>query len=198
MKLITFISNYWLFILVGVILLIILPRGYYSFYPSLLPFYPSNEEEIKDVIAARKKLDDGSPESNDMLKFFYRTDSSVVYAFYDSLGISLSKLVDIVQSPISFFIIYLFKYIHNRKRPNQIITNISLDSKTANTPSYPSGHAFQAYLIAKTLSKEYPHLKDKLYKIADKCAYVRVAAGLHFPSDSIYAKQLVEGNVVPL
>lgn len=67
----------------------------------------------------------------------------------------------ILMSPKILTIIMMYKYIYNRPRPSQVAPNIInkesgtlLNSETADTPSYPSGHAFQAYYLAKILSKK--------------------------------------------
>jgi hypothetical protein len=181
-------------LLLAIVLMIffLLPKGYYNLYPSLIPTYPPNHIELQEVWKARTELNQNA----ELKQLFYRTDPSVVYAFYDEFNISLEKLINITSSVSVISLIYLLKYIHNRRRPSQLDSRIALDSKTADTPSYPSGHAYQAYLIARELSKERPELKEKLMKVADKCAYARVAAGLHYPSDSEYSKWLVFGNEV--
>ena len=67
-----------------------------------------------------------------------------------------------------------------------------IDKSTAQTPAFPAGHAFQAYLLSKKLSEKYPEKKKLFEKIAKKCDLCRVQAGLHYPSDGEYSKKLVE------
>jgi len=179
-------------LLLAIVLMIffLLPKGYYSFYPSLLPTYPPNHIELQDVWNARRQLD----ENPSLKKLYYRTDPSVIYAFYDEFGIPLQKLRNIAHTTSVISLIYFLKYVHNRRRPYQLDSRVALDSQTASTPSYPSGHAYQAYIIAREISKEKPELKDKLMLLADKCAYIRVAGGLHYPSDCEYSKWLVFGK----
>ena len=89
-------------------------------------------------------------------------------------------------------IILSFKYFFNRARPNQIDSTIEpLNISTAQTPAYPAGHAFQAYYLAKKLSKKYPHLTKIFNEIANECDITRVKAGLHYPSDGNFARYLV-------
>ena len=66
-----------------------------------------------------------------------------------------------------------------------------LDSKTVDTPSYPSGHAFQAYYLAGVLGDRYPEKRDIFKRIARRCDEVRVTAGIHYPSDGEFSKRLV-------
>ena len=93
----------------------------------------------------------------------------------------------------------MYKYIYNRARPSQVAPNIInkesgtlLNSETADTPSYPSGHAFQAYYLAKILSKKFPKKKEQLMKLALRISNSRIIAGLHYPSDRDFAYWLVD------
>ena len=91
------------------------------------------------------------------------------------------------------YIILFFKYIINRRRPYQLNPNLNvINIDTAQTPSYPAGHAYQAQLLAKILSTRYPEKKDMLYEIARKCDDCRIKAGLHYPSDGEFSRKLVE------
>ena len=59
-------------------------------------------------------------------------------------------------------------------------------------PSYPSGHATQAYLVAQALTTVIRNheIGRELYKIAERVAVNREWAGLHYASDSAAGKQL--------
>jgi len=99
------------------------------------------------------------------------------------------KKIEISQNHIITF----FKYVINRRRSYQLNPNLNvINIKTAQTPAYPSGHAYQAYLIANKLSNRYPEKKDMLYEIARKCDDCRVKAGIHYPSDGEFSKKLVK------
>jgi acid phosphatase (class A) len=69
-------------------------------------------------------------------------------------------------------------------------------SKTAGTPSYPSGHAFQSRLAAEVLASYAPNDADKFRALADKIADSRMWLGVHFPSDIEYGKYLAQ-SVAP-
>ena len=96
-----------------------------------------------------------------------------------------NKIIKVVYK-INPIIIYLKKYF-NRVRPSFMDNNIKPVIDNPNHPSYPSGHATTAYLIAYLLPK-----KDftKNYKIADKIAVNREIAGVHYKSDTAYGKYL--------
>ena len=85
-------------------------------------------------------------------------------------------------------IIRHYKNFYNRPRPYQVAEALGIDFKrfvtdTAKTPSYPSGHTVQPYVVANYYGKLYPEIKSELREAADICAFGRVIAGLHYPSD---------------
>ena len=183
------------------IILLLLNKGFYFWYPSLNinllyhgKSYPNNKDEIdiimKEYISKRTQRD---------IDFFYLTDNNIVIAFQDIIKENEMKKEDlekIILSPKIINIIMLYKNIYNRARPSQvapeIINSSLLDSKTASTPAYPSGHAFQAYYLAKILVKQFPEKKEELMKIADRVSDARIIAGLHYPSDKDFAYWLVD------
>jgi len=81
-----------------------------------------------------------------------------------------------------------YKNMFNYPRPYQLAEKYKiklnkLKTGTASTPSYPSGHTVQPYVVANFYAKKYPGHKKNLRKMADKTAYGRVNAGLHYPMD---------------
>ena len=166
--------------LVIYLLIVLLQRSYVSLLPSL-PVYPNSYQESFLVLKEMKK--DKS--------LFYKTDLSVGTAFVGIVPETPEAIDKILVS--HNVIITLFKYIINRPRPEQVNKDIiPRTSKTANTPSYPSGHTYQAFLLAHILSKKYPHLREKLLSIAEECGQARIRAGLHYPSDHDFSKRLVQ------
>jgi len=81
-----------------------------------------------------------------------------------------------------------YKNMFNRPRPYQLADEYKMElnkfkTGTANTPSYPSSHALQSYVVANFYAKKYPEHAGNLRDMADICAWGRVQAGLHYPSD---------------
>ena len=170
-------------IIIIYIVFFIFNKAYFKFYPTI-PIYPNSKSElviVKKMIANRNSSD---------IDFFYKTNRSVSAAFLPFVNDTQKQLDKIVVSQNK--IIFFFKYLINRIRPWQLDNSIfPLDKSTAMTPAYPAGHAYQAYLLAKKLSKKYPHKKRLFYDLAIKCDICRVKAGLHYPSDGIFARKLV-------
>lgn len=182
LKVIDFIYYFILYIL----LLLILPKRYNWELP-VIPIYPCNTSESIMVFYENSKLTEKDK------KFFELTDPSIIYAFLPHVEENERDLENIIISFKVTSVILFFKYSINRARPYQINEDIKpLKSNTGSTPSYPAGHAFQAYYLSHVLSQKYPEKKDLFDKIARKCDKVRVKAGIHYPSDGNFSKRLVD------
>ena len=93
------------------------------------------------------------------------------------------------------WVIKSLKYYYNRPRPVQVAKSYGLKFHdqpldSAKTPSYPSGHSAQGYLIAYVLGDIYPEHKMRFLKIAEEISYSRNIAKQHFLSDSLFGKKL--------
>ena len=95
-------------------------------------------------------------------------------------------------------IILVLKRHYNRPRPVALAKELGLPLdtfplKTANTPSYPSGHATQGRLVALLLADEVPleHRKNIL-DIGERIGHGRQIAGAHYPTDSEFGKRLAD------
>lgn len=167
---------------------------YYSWLPTHSHTYPDNEKEIllvEQAVLHRTSAD---------VFFHQKTDRSVSPAFLDILethsktGHTLKSLDREIVAHVPTILMH--KLWHNRSRPWHVNPLLDrLDSESANNPSYPSGHAYQAWVLYHVLSKKYPELEPVLYQTAERCMKIRVIAGLHFPSDGEYAKRLVLKNM---
>ena len=159
-------------------------QGYFTYLPTI-PIYPNNKNEVKLVI---KNINN---RTYDDIRFFYLTNKSVSYAFKPFVNESIKEL-DAIATSHNFLILFL-KYIINRARPEQVNTFIKpINKSTAMTPAFPAGHSYQAYLLYKVLSKKYPEKQSLFKKIALKCDDCRVKAGLHYPSDGQFSRNIID------
>lgn len=182
--------------LIGLIVIyicfILINEAYFKFYPTI-PIYPNSRDEIKivkNLMKNRTKKD---------IDLFHKTNITTTKAFLpfvDESEIDLRKIeIDLRNIEISFhYKLLAYKYLINRIRPWQLDREIIPIDKytTAMTPAYPAGHAYCAYFIAKHLTKLYPHKKELFYRIALDCDLCRIKAGLHYPSDGQFARELVD------
>jgi len=166
-------------IVVLYILLISFQTSYIWWLPSI-PVYPNSRRESQLVM-----------EQMTHSQLFHETDQNVAVAFIDVLQGEDPRMIEWVSQQEDARILFL-KYLFNRPRPHQVNPDIiPSKSNTTDSPSYPSGHSYQAFLIAREYSRKYPHLKDKLYVIAERCGRARIYAGLHYPSDHEFSRWLV-------
>ena len=91
------------------------------------------------------------------------------------------------------------KLFYNRPRPAQLakVYNVKInviESNTAKTPSYPSGHTVYAELAAELAKNLYPHLSNDLDIAVKLVGYARMAQGVHFPSDN--KASIILGNYI--
>lgn len=163
--------------------------GYFPEKPSRKDDFPNSEREALTVLRKMKRPD---------YEYFELTDSSPRHAFtkyMDEKGLAydpdfLKQIIEDTQD-----VMMSYKHYYNRLRPAQVNTDIGAHSsyrasQTAKTPAYPSGHAFQAYVIAKQLSRQHPLHYFQFFRIADRIANARVSVGLHYPSDNTKAYKL--------
>ena len=107
--------------------------------------------------------------------------------------LGLEEYIDrIIKESVKF--IMELKYHYNRPRPHQVASFLGMDLKgstmldSMKTPSYPSGHAIQGYLIADILSKHNPSNSDVYQGLGEDIAHSRIIAKAHYPSDKSYGK----------
>jgi hypothetical protein len=154
-------------------------RGYNLSKPSKPEYYPDSVKESRKVIQNMKNPD---------LDYFKLTDESPRTAFMkymDEKGLEydkaeLKKIIDDTNP-----VLMSLKHYYNRPRPAQVNDKINpVKSVSADTPAYPSGHAYQSYMLARHLIKKHPLHYFSFYSIANRIANARVSVGLHYPSDN--------------
>jgi hypothetical protein len=139
--------------------------------------------------------------SSDMKKSraaFKRLDKDPLKPFIDIIkkrGLKINfKRLDKVVKDCAILSLKL-KTIYNRARPFQICYKYGypikyLRSQHADTPSYPSSYALQAYSIAYVLGRKYDKYQKEIEKAANDIAWSRVYSGNNFVSDIECAKKI--------
>ena len=161
------------------------------------------------VLPYRPKPDNDSPSTMRELKYLSSLKTNVdevkrgddikenFIPLIDENDIPLSKeFVNKVIKESTKFIMEL-KYHYNRPRPYQVakiyqlkLNGTELDSMK--TPSYPSGHAVQAYLIEELFSNVDPRGSHQYQELAERVVHSRIIAKAHFPSDTSYGKKVAK------
>ena len=163
-----------------VLYLFVIPS--YTLLLPTIPIYDNKEvEEVKEHVKSITIKD---------IELFKLTDQSVVKLYKNYVPETEEELYKL-ESRVNI-VVTILKYLINRPRPYQLEEINNLDSNTDKSPSMPAGHAFQAYYLAHILSKKYPNKKKIFDTLAMKCDDVRVSAGIHYPSDGILSKQIID------
>jgi hypothetical protein len=89
------------------------------------------------------------------------------------------------------------KFYFQRPRPYQLAEHYKLklfpfESKSADSPSYPSGHALQSKLICHVLGNHFPEKFDYFERLAKDIEYSRLYMGIHYQSDVDYSLYIAE------
>lgn len=181
----------------------ILPEGLQDFaVPNFLGSRPfqnmgmamtvENNKEISKVVNAQKNL------SDDDIAFVIQAANETVDVFYTWLvvrgqKVNRAEISSIWNDPKTLNAIQTMKDQVKRSRPYWISSDINLIPNTgASDYSYPSGHSIGAWMIAKKMTKKFPHLEDGLNALAHRVAQSRVQAGVHFPSDIEPGKDIAD------
>ena len=123
--------------------------------------------------------------------------SKVFGKLHKELGLEFDKdELDSLLDQSAKFVMEL-KYKYNRPRPYQIAEFYGIDLNgleldTMKTPSYPSGHATQGYLLGKYYSDKYPEDKEHFTQVGEDIAHSRVIAKAHYPSDKRFGETVAE------
>jgi len=126
-------------------------------------------------------------------------DKKIITAFREyldkhELEVDLEKVDDLLKQ--SNPILLSLKRFYKRPRPYTLAKKLGLELsffplKTAETPSYPSGHAAQGRLAAKLIADEVPfEHRRNLLDIGERIGHTRQIAGAHFASDTEFGHRL--------
>ena len=159
----------------------------------VIPFPPNDSLEAQEELRYLVKL---QKDKRRDLEFDYLVDKNLTAPFKqlvaeNGLDVEPSYLDALVREAVP--VVLGLKFMYGRVRPKQLAFMYGIDfspyeTKTAETPSYPSGHAFQAYLVAYVLGARFPAFANRLERIAQRIGQSRLDLGLHFPSDVETAK----------
>jgi len=154
------------------------------------PSKNSSRETFKDLLNIEKIVSNEDVKKPDNVKNYFKdyfTDMELDYP-----DVEVKEIMKDVKG-----IIYNLKYNYNRPRPSQIAKSYGLKFhgkplKTANTPSYPSGHAIQGTLVSRFLADKHPAHADDIIKLGDDITKSRLIAKVHFLSDSTFGVSIGE------
>jgi hypothetical protein len=166
-----------------------------SLFPELVTFtFPKNSseatrEELNVIVDCLNNLSG----NDEHLKRYRMYDVSLSRYFKEGLeksGHNKEEAAELVDSIIKDTLPLLtkLKYYFQRPRPYQLAEYYKLklfpyNSYSSNTPSFPSGHAFQARLLTEVIGNIYPSTHSVMKDLFNDICYSRLYLGFHYQSD---------------
>ena len=165
-----------------------------NFMDVMIPYNPPHENDSKKTLEELKYLQ--TLETDEVFAKKYDNVPRVFTELLKEFDVHTpqsEKIIDTLVDQSRKFIMTA-KYNYNRPRPYQIAEFYGMDLNgtkldSMNTPSYPSGHATQGYLVAEVLKSMIPHMAPELDMAAEDIADSRIIAKAHFPSDKVFGKK---------
>ena len=159
---------------------------------SLQPFPENTSKQTLDEVKYLSKVE----EDREFVKKHDKI-SKVFGKLHEELGLEFDKDEAKSYGRQSAKYIMELKYKYQRPRPHQIaefygIDLNGMDLDSMRTPSYPSGHATQGYLLGMIYSERYPEHRKEFMKLGEDVAESRIIGKAHFPSDKKAGIDLAE------
>lgn len=162
-----------------------------------LPFPANDSEETKAELQELVNTTNQLADNEELAMRFDLYDTSFEKYMAESLAQSGVPLGDVdvllqsIKNDIKPLLVKL-KYHYQRVRPYQLskmlgMELISYKSTAADSPSYPSGHAFQSRVYAEVLGNRYPQFHKALHDLATDIMWSRIYMGVHYMSDCQFA-----------
>lgn len=100
---------------------------------------------------------------------------------------SMKPVVEDISEKIATIVAFM-KYSYNRPRPFQLADHYDIelypmDSISAWSAAYPSGHTAQAEMLRLYYTNLYPELAEEWTRVSALISRTRMVGGMHYPSD---------------
>ena len=165
---------------------------------SWMEMTPPDQHKIREEFTNLMKV--SASLSDEDKKFMQESEEDHVKIFHDFLLANKKEdtyaevyAITFEMDPITFSL----KYHWNYPRPFQLGYYYGVPfypeiASNSGSPSYPSGHTIDSYLIALLYGKKYPELAEDLLKLADKVSYTRQQSGVHYFFDAEAGKKIAK------
>ena len=90
------------------------------------------------------------------------------------------------------------KKLYARPRPYAVDPRVKPSVALPTNDSYPSGHAYGAYMRAAVLAEIFPEKRSELFDRARYFAWGRIIGGVHFPTDLEAGRRLAAAGFAEL
>jgi len=165
-------------------------------------YFPLNDselvkDELNDIVDYINTISD--EENKPFLTRYKSYDRSLIQVItttFKQKGIDVENLCEEIIIDIRN-LIYKLKYFYQRPRPYQLAQYYKLKlfpykSFSANTPSYPSGHMVEAYVILNVIADKHPNEYQFCREMIEDVEFSRLYLGLHYSTDNDFAKEVAK------
>jgi len=160
------------------------------------PFPDNDSELVKDELNELVDMTEmlSEPQNASYLaryRSYDRSLSQVIITQFKQKGIDVEDLITDIINDVKTLLIKL-KYHYQRPRPKQIAQYYKLamfpyNSKSADTPSYPSGHTLEGYVVLNVIANKFPTEFQFCKAMIEDIANSRLHLGLHYATDNDFA-----------
>ena len=164
-----------------------------SFAP---PPNANSTEELQNIINCTQLL---SQNNNVLDRYLYYDTNFEEYISNSLTKVGIEETIDFIKEIKEDIkpLLVKVKFHYQRIRPRTLATYFNLPlfpytSYSADTPSYPSGHAFQSKVYCMVLGNKYPKYWRPLQDLADDIIKSRIYLGLHYQSDCDFAHYMAD------
>ena len=156
--------------------------------------FPANsseatKEELNEIVDCIKTLDG----KDEYIHRYQSYDRSISGYFKHGLikgGEDEKKVIELIDSIVNDTLPLLtkLKFHFQRPRPYQLAEYYKLKlfpypSLSADSPSFPSGHAYQSRILTEVIGNHYPKTYAFMQKVFNDICYSRLYMGVHYQSD---------------
>ena len=170
-------------------------------WDDVLPDPPTNEGEItkREILYVSQLTKSRTDSQIDLIKLVDKEPNDLYHKTLKKLNLEFPNEIFDKSWNILSPIVKNLKHRHNRPRPCQLAEKYGIQlnvlySKTAQTPSYPSGHTAYAALGAYILAAKYPQYSKYFFDKVSTAGMARMLMGVHYPSDN-EASMIITGAV---
>jgi len=154
------------------------------------PCEVTTADELRYMVELQKGVD------TPRLDYIKRVDDTLYEVMSELLDVyGITESPEQIQHNLSIYepVIDYLKAVYNRPRPFQTAGAYGiplypfLESRTAGSASYPSGHTLLALFFRHIYMKRHPELSKEFMRFAMDVKKTREEGGVHYPSDGLFS-----------